>query len=227
MNWRPALAGVLAVGAIVTIGVATLDNTSSVATPAASTAPSASASPSALPTPPAMSTAPAATPAMPAPIMPAMVAPQGPLPVSISIPAIGVAAQLGKPLGLNPDGTVEVPDVATPNVPGWYSLGARPGDEGNSVIIAHVDGGGGQLGLFHDLPRLIKGDLIKVGREDGTTVTFAVTNVQIINKTKLPSDLVYGPTTGSYLNLATCGGPFDKASGNYLDSVITYSTLVK
>lgn len=224
MNWRPALAGVLAVGAVTVLGVATLDNTSSVATPAASSAPSASATPSATPAPSVMPVAPAATPAMPASMTPAMAA-QGPLPVSITVPSIGVAAQLGKPLGLNPDGTVEVPPVSTPEVPGWYSLGARPGDPGNAVIIGHVDGDG-TYGVFHLLPQLAKGSLIKIGRADGSVATFDVTAVETVRKIDFPSGAVYGPTTETWLQLVTCGGAYDAVSHNYIDSVIAFAKLV-
>jgi Sortase domain len=207
VNWRPALAGVLAVAGISVLGVAVVGSSGSTpAAPAASTAPSASAVPA-----------------------PAVASASSP-PISISIPKIGVMTLLGKPLGLNPDGTVQVPDVATPEIPAWFGLGTRPGDPGNAVIIGHVDGGSGgvvKLGVFHGLSALAPGDQVKVGRENGTTVTYSVTAVQVINKGKFPSAQVYGPTSEPWLQLVTCFGPFSKETGNYADSLIVYSKLVQ
>ena len=203
MNWRPALAGVLAVGAITVLGVAVIPSAMT-ATPA-STAPAASSAPAAKP----------AVPAVPSPSSP---------PVSISIPSIGVMAMLGTPLGLNPDGTVQVPPVNTPDVPAWFSLGTRPGDPGNSVIIGHVDGAH-MLGVFTNVNKLAVGSQIKIGRANGTAVTFNVTAVETVRKSQFPSQAVYGPTTETWLALVTCGGRFDAASGNYEDSVIAFAKL--
>ncbi len=130
---------------------------------------------------------------------------------------------LGTPLALNPDGTVQVPPVSTADVPAWYGLGARPGDPGNSVIIGHVDGDH-MLGVFHATNRLVAGDLIKVGRENGTTVTFVVTATETVRKVDFPSGAVYGATPETWLALVTCGGSF--LNGNYQDSVITFAKLV-
>ena len=205
MNWRPALTGILAVGAISVLGVAVVDSSdTTTAAPAASASPSASVAPA-------------------APVKPATVPGSSP-PVSISIPAIGVQAMLGTPLGLNPDGTVQVPPTSTPDIPAWFGLGTRPGDPGNSVIIGHVDGDK-MLGVFHGLNKLVAGDPIKVVRENGTTVTFNVTAVETVKKSTFPSQAVYGPTTETWLALVTCGGRFDATTGNYEDSVIAFAKL--
>jgi hypothetical protein len=37
---------------------------------------------------------------------------------------------------------------------------------------------------------------------------------------------VYGPTTTPELRLITCGGPFDDATGHYLDNVVVFARLV-
>src|SRR5689334_13554351 len=51
---------------------------------------------------------------------------------AVQIPSIGVDAKVID-LGLNPDGTLEVP--ADFSVAGWYSLGPKPGQVGPSVIV--------------------------------------------------------------------------------------------
>src|SRR5438445_10662122 len=48
-------------------------------------------------------------------------------PVGLSIPAIGVRTSLVR-LGLNPDGTLQVPTDFS--VAGWYKAGTRPGPAG-------------------------------------------------------------------------------------------------
>src|SRR5450759_200457 len=58
------------------------------------------------------------------------------VPVSLRIPAIGIAVAVST-LGLNPDGTVEVPTDF--QEPGWYRFGPSPGQMGSAVILGHVD----------------------------------------------------------------------------------------
>src|SRR5215475_9296383 len=47
------------------------------------------------------------------------------LPVRLSIEAIGVRASI-VPLGLNPDGTVQVPPLSRPMETSWYDRGPAP-----------------------------------------------------------------------------------------------------
>src|SRR5262245_31080100 len=59
-------------------------------------------------------------------------------PVQIDIPQIKVQAQLME-VGLEKDGTVQVPPLDKPKLAGWYKYGASPGEVGNAVIVGHVD----------------------------------------------------------------------------------------
>ena len=62
------------------------------------------------------------------------------VPVSVSIPAIGVNSKLLH-LGLNADGTIQVPSLETcSDRAAWYKYSATPGQIGSSVIEGHVDG---------------------------------------------------------------------------------------
>jgi hypothetical protein len=49
---------------------------------------------------------------------------------------------------------------------------------------------------------------------------------QKVAKTAFPTALVYGKARYPELRLITCGGPFDTASGHYLDNIIVYAHLV-
>jgi hypothetical protein len=140
-------------------------------------------------------------------------------PVRLRIPALHITSSLQR-LGQLADGTVAVP--SRPDVAGWYEGGPRPGQPGPAVILGHVDSRAGP-GIFFDLVRLEPGAAVLVDRADGSTVTFRVTSVSRVSKTRFPTDLVYAPTLQSTLRLVTCGGSFDQARRSYRDNVIVYA----
>ena len=146
---------------------------------------------------------------------------QTPKPVWLTIPAIGVKAPIIN-LGLNPNGTLQVPRTTT--VAGWYTGSPRPGAIGSAVIAGHVDSRAGP-GIFFWLKNLRPGDRIYVRRADGTLAVFTVTVVHIYPKSNFPTPLVYGPVPDAELRLITCGGTFDYARGSYLSNVVVYARL--
>jgi hypothetical protein len=145
-------------------------------------------------------------------------------PTSISIPRIGVHAEI-MTLGLNPDGTVQVPPLEQAMKAGWYSPGPSPGEAGNSVIVGHVDSAKLGPAVFFNLGALRTGDTISIAREDGSTATFTVTEVKSYPKAAFPTELVYGPSDEPGLRVVTCGGAFDESSGSYVDNVIAFASL--
>ena len=143
-------------------------------------------------------------------------------PVLLRIPSIGVSTSLST-LGLKPDGTVEVPiDFQQP---GWYRLGPTPGQVGSSVILGHVDSYQGPA-VFFRLRSLSPGDPIEVSLADGVDVRFTVTSVVMYPKNQFPDQQVYGSHGDSELQLVTCGGQFDRATGGYLSNIVAYSRFV-
>jgi len=144
------------------------------------------------------------------------------VPVFLRIPAIGVAVSLST-LGLNPDGTVQVPTDF--QQPGWYRLGPSPGQVGSAVILGHVDSYQGPA-VFFRLRSLRAGDPVEVSLADGVVVHFAVTTVAIYSKAQFPAQQVYASHGYSALQLVTCGGQFDRATGHYLSNIIAYTSLV-
>jgi sortase (surface protein transpeptidase) len=143
-------------------------------------------------------------------------------PTRIRIPALHVDSKLVD-LGLNPDGTVEVPKSTT--VAGWYDKGVKPGAAGPAVILGHVDSKV-EPGIFIKLSQVKAGTLVRVDRADGSFAMFRITGVQKVPKVKFPTDLVYAPTLDPTLRLVTCGGDFDRHKGSYLDNVIAFADLV-
>lgn len=111
-------------------------------------------------------------------------------PVSITIESGGVDSPL-VPQGLAPDGTIN---------PGrneviWFTGSDRvsPGQVGTAVIAAHVTWEG-QPDAFISLPEVAVGDEITVGYDDGSTMTFTVTQTSAVDKEQLARSLsVWGP----------------------------------
>lgn len=144
-------------------------------------------------------------------------------PVAISIPAIGVRSVLA-PLGLNPDGTVEVP--ADPAAAGWYRLGTRPGAMGSAVILGHVDSRQGPA-VFYLLGTLSRGDAVDVRLADGLSARFRVSSVRTYANEQFPAHQVYAAQGARVLNLVTCGGAYDADRGGYQANVVVSAQWVR
>jgi len=149
-------------------------------------------------------------------------APARSVPVSIRIPAMGVSVSLSQ-LGVNADGSPQVPTKY--QEPGWYKLGPAPGMVGSAVILGHVDDKKGPA-VFYKLKSLKARDKVDVSLANGVVDHFVVTAVEIYLKAQFPSQKVYGSHGSRALQLVTCGGTFDKATGHYLSNVVAYTTLV-
>jgi sortase (surface protein transpeptidase) len=144
-------------------------------------------------------------------------------PVTIEIPAIGVRAPIAL-LGLNTDGSIQVPPLGNHNLAGWYDGSVTPGQDGSSVIIGHVDNYTGPS-VFYAIKDLVHGDAIDVVRANGTVAAFTVDGVQAVPKALFPTAAVYGNVPYPALRLVTCGGPFDPSSGHYADNIVVYAHL--
>jgi sortase (surface protein transpeptidase) len=145
-------------------------------------------------------------------------------PVEIRIPGIGVNAPVMK-VGLATDGTVQVPPLAEHNLTGWYEHGPSPGQRGPAVILGHVDSAAG-ISVFYHLRNMHAGEKVYVTLADGTVAAFAVDGLQRVVKDAFPTASVYGKAGYPSLRLITCGGPFDQATGHYVDNIIVYAHLV-
>jgi LPXTG-site transpeptidase (sortase) family protein len=146
--------------------------------------------------------------------------------VSISIPAIDVRSELIT-LGVNPDGTLQVPQPGPDyDKAAWFDGSPRPGEVGPAVIEGHVDSAANGPSVFYSLGEVVAGDRIDVARADGSTVTFQVDEVRVVPKDDFPTLEVYGNTDGPELRLITCGGPFDSSDGHYEDNVVVFASQV-
>ena len=146
-------------------------------------------------------------------------------PLSIDIPRIGVHSKL-QYLGLTENGELEVPAPGPRyNDAAWYRYSPTPGSLGPASISGHVDSAEGGPSVFYRLGPLRPGDGILVTRADGVVAEFRVSGVQVFPKDAFPTALVYGNTDHAALRLITCGGPFNSASGHYLDNVVVFASL--
>ncbi|MEJ2871536.1 class F sortase [Actinomycetospora sp. OC33-EN08] len=143
-------------------------------------------------------------------------------PVGITVGSIDACSSL-LPVGVDAQKRIEVPSVHTPEQAGWYRLGPTPGELGPAVVVGHINGDG-RDGVFADLDDVERGDRIAVGRRDGRTAFFTVTNVVQVDKDAFPTTAVYGDTRDAQLRLITCGGALDRSARRYDDNVILFAS---
>ncbi|GAA1863729.1 hypothetical protein GCM10009772_44240 [Pseudonocardia alni subsp. carboxydivorans] len=166
---------------------------------------------------------PAAAPAVPAPAAPPAGAPPAAVPaaagvpVSLRIPAIGVDEPELLRLGIADDGTAEVPQDY--DRVGWFDRGTAPAP---TVLLGHVDSRDGPA-VFIDLRDLVPGDVIEVGREDGSVDRYAVERTEQMPKDAFPTFAVFGGASPDQLRLVTCAGDFDRGALSYLDNMVVHA----
>lgn len=144
-------------------------------------------------------------------------------PVSVDIPAIGVASRLLS-LDVQRDGT-----LATPNRPllaGWYVGSSTPGEPGPAVIVGHVDSWETGPAVFYRLGELAPGEHVVVTRSDQSRAVFTVDGVRAYPKTTFPTNLVYGATRRAELRLITCGN-WNASTSEYDANVIVFAHLTR
>ena len=142
-------------------------------------------------------------------------------PVSVAIPRLAIASRLVQ-LGVDDLGAMEVPDE--PAEAGWYRLGPPPGSLGPAVIAGHVTWN--QVpAVFFRLSQVRPGDVVEVTRADGRLALFEVDRVRLFDKTEFPTQAVFGPVDHAALRLITCGGEYESSSHRYLGNVVVFARL--
>jgi LPXTG-site transpeptidase (sortase) family protein len=136
---------------------------------------------------------------------------------TLDVPRLGISRS--SLVGLGVDNAGELVPPASIAAAGWFTGSAVPGQVGPTVIAGHVDSYEGP-GIFFRLDTLRPGDLVAVGRSDGVTVRYRVTDVATVAKDAFPTQAIYGPSPGPELRLITCGGEFDHTARRYLNNVI-------
>lgn len=140
-------------------------------------------------------------------------------PIGLEIPALDLVSEV-VPVGVDSDRQVVIPeDIAQV---GWYRFGATPGTGlGSSVIVGHRDGRNFGIGAFYDLDRLNVGDPVSVTNEAGELVSYEVTGVESIKKTKLPMRELFRETGPETLTLISCIGFYEPGVGYEANIIVS------
>jgi sortase (surface protein transpeptidase) len=144
-------------------------------------------------------------------------------PVRLRIPEIDVDTPV-MGLGLDKDGSLEVPPTGDRNLAGWFKDGTPPGSRGTAIVAGHVDNARGPA-VFYSLGALKKGHRIEVTREDGRTGVFTIDAIEVYEADAFPDQKVYGHRGRPELRVITCGGGFSKKTG-YQGNVVAYAHLI-
>lgn len=147
------------------------------------------------------------------------------LPQRIDIPALGVQAPV-MPRGLDRQGAIDPPPFDQAGTVGWYAAGARPGAAGAALMVGHLDTET-RPAVFYKLSTVRPGQTVRVIRDDGKVAEFTVDGIQIQDRDHFDARQAYGPHQPgrAELRLITCGGTFDRDSGNYMANVIVSAYL--
>lgn len=138
------------------------------------------------------------------------------MPVTVSIPAIGIDDAPIVDVGVLPDGGMEIPGAREV---GWYRYGPLPGESGSAVLAAHV-AFDGRNGVFRRLADLEPGSVVEVAFDDGALARFVVTDRSRYPKDGIPLDRMFAKDGPPVLTLVTCGGAFDRTARSYEDNVV-------
>jgi len=149
------------------------------------------------------------------------------------IPSIGTNAPVSPEGATGPDGgALTIP--ADIHQVGWWdgvwqSPGgvvhekvAQPGQPGVALIAGHIDSAVQGEGALYRLQQVKPGATVTVVGRGGTTTRWTVTKLQIVLKSALPRAL-FVDSGAPRLAVVSCGGPFDAATGHYLDNVIAWA----
>lgn len=144
-------------------------------------------------------------------------------PVSVSIPALNVTDEV-VPVGLEPNGELEVPDVSEV---GYYNGLPKPGENGPgpALLAGHVNYKG-KAGSFARIGTLKTGDLVVVVDADKVEHRFQVYAVRQFLKADYAKVMpgLLADTAQPELRLVTCSGELD--GHNYLSNTTVSARLV-
>jgi hypothetical protein len=142
------------------------------------------------------------------------------VPVRLQIPVIGVSATVVS-VGVDADGGLGIP--ADPSVVGWWAGGGSPGQpSGATVLTGHIDSavsGPGALFRLQD----VRPDATVIVTAGGHTYRYVVQAIRAYSKTSLPAAALFDQQVTPRLIIVSCGGPFDAATGHYLDNIVAYA----
>lgn len=141
-------------------------------------------------------------------------------PIRLVIPVINTNAYIQN-VGVTKAGDMDTPSNI--NDVGWYGLGPKPGEIGNSVIAGHLDGENGENGVFFNLYKLKKGDKVYVQNDKGITLEFIVQKIDIYDSGY--AEEVFSSNDLAHLNLITCAGTWDTNKKDFNKRLVVFTNI--
>lgn len=127
-----------------------------------------------------------------------------------------------RPVGIEDDGELEVPDETEV---GWYQYGSAPGLPGATVLAAHVSWNR-KIGPFHRLGNLEPGAQVDVVADDGSVRVYEVVERVVYDKDELPRERIWTTTGEETLVLITCGGSYNPDIRRYRQNIVVYAVPI-
>lgn len=109
---------------------------------------------------------------------------------------------------------------------GWYDGSSKPGERGAMLLDGHVHGPTAP-GVFYNLKKLAKGDVIEVERGDGKKFTYKVhsTKTYPADKVDMSGAMVSKVAGKPGLSIITCDGAFNSSSNEYADRLVVFAVM--
>lgn len=144
-------------------------------------------------------------------------------PLSVTIASAGIKGYIQK-VGIDQHKAVAAPNNI--HMAGWFVDSVLPGQKGLSIIDGH-EGGPTMDGIFKRLPDVKPGDKVIVTMGGGTTHTYTVFDVKVVDKDQAAAILFdQSPTaTNGQLNLITCTGTYNDREQTYDKRAVVYAGL--
>lgn len=135
---------------------------------------------------------------------------------TLSIPSLGVTA------GLTPE-SITANSLSVPSnvreVGIWTGGAQLDQTNGTVLVVGHVDYYDQGHGALYHLADISEGSPIFVTDGFGHPTAWTVVSLAAVPKSDLPQS-IFDPSGPRQLVIVTCGGPFDSATGHYVDNVI-------
>jgi sortase (surface protein transpeptidase) len=147
------------------------------------------------------------------------------VPLRLLIPIIGVNAAIEQ-VGIADNGDLDTPSLSPWTDTGWYVDGPRPGEQGSAVIDGHLNQPGNYPAVFWRLYQLRAGNEAIVLDSNGKVWRFLVIDVAYYTPQNAPYQLIFGNTSGKYLNLITCAGDWIPSLQQTTERLVIYTRLI-
>lgn len=133
----------------------------------------------------------------------------------VSIPSIGLSSQLVT-VGLTNTNAIDVHE----SLVGWWNGSARPGSNGAAFLDGH------NPGIFKNLQNITVGAKITISLVSGQSYTYTVVHREVVPLVGIDMKKALTPYANAKqgLNLMTCVGTYNPATGTTDQRLVVYAT---